>query len=359
MQTVFPCFLFTTGISTPAKHASTPALFKRAGILTVAGLLVNQSSALLGPSKMLSLGSWRLPGVLQRGAIASLVAAGDSYLPLGLLPVVLVAAWYGISKQYALSPDQPFACTHATAQSRIDCATFGASHLHQPSSRFDPEGLLGSVLTAPVSVMLGSYFKRGMVAATTYLTGLRQPRATLFPVQNSGASAHSLGPLAESARGTLGAVASALAMAGLASGVLTYLTPYPTPASKALWTPVFVGQTTAISIGYWAVSDVLVALTRFEQVPFTVRKALSVLVDRIECLGRMSLEGYLISCVAQVLLQTRGESSVWAFARAGFEAIGVSRTWSGVGVSLLLSVGIMEVVRPMERRGWRIRMIGR
>lgn len=347
--------MFTSGVSPRLKEVSAKTVIRRAGILTAAGLFVNQAPSILEPSKLLHIGSWRLPGVLQRAAVASVVASGDKFLPLGVLPVALLAVWYGVSKQWAHAPQQPFACTHATAQSRIDSAVLGASHLHQPESRFDPEGILGSVLTAPVSILLGSYFKRAMVAATTYLTGLRQPRATLFPILNTGASAHPLSQTASAVLPALGAFGTALAFAGVSSGVLTYLAPYATPASKALWTPSFVGQTTAYSIAYWAASDVLVALTRFEEVPSKIRAGAEFIVDRLETLGRMSLEGYLLSVVGSVLFTAGGESSVWSYAIRALEAVGVSGKWAGVGVSLALSVGILEAVRPLEKKGWKIR----
>lgn len=267
----------------------------------------------------------------------------------------MIAAWYGISKKWAFSEAQPFPCKNATAQSRVDTAVFGASHLHEPAANFDPEGILSSVLTAPVSIILGNYFKRAMVAVTTYLTGLRQPRATLFPVLNTGASTHHLSTTTEALLPIAGGVATALAFAGLSAGLLTKLAPYPTPASKALWTPAFVGQTTAYSIGYWAISDVLVALTRIESLPAFVKKGLTAVVDRLESLGRMSLEGYILQVAAQVLFSLGGDSSVWSYGRSALEAVGLSSKWAGFGVSVALSVGILEAIRPLERKGWTVR----
>lgn len=347
---MFPCFLFTSGISSPPRALPTRKLVRRAGVLVGLGVLVNQIPKLFNPRSFLDVSTIRLPGVLQRTGIASLVASLDAYLPTGVLPAALVGLWYLVSRRFSLTPDRPFVCGAVTAQSRLDVKVFGASHLHQPAERFDPEGLLGSLLTSPVSILLGRLFRQSLIAVNSYVTGLRQPRASMFPPSNPKADVSSLPPLVGRCLPHLAAAGTAIAFAQLTSGVLGRLAPYPTPESKALWTPRFVGRTTAWSIGYWAFSDVLVALTRLDGLHPKLKRLLDGVVDRVETLGRMSLEGYLVSCLGQALLQAGGSSSAWSTARSALEAIGASTSVAGVTVSLAFGFAVVELVGELERR---------
>ena len=159
---VFPAFIFTMGAALPiaiarrrAAGASTKDLYRhicvRVVVLVVFGLVLNAVSAAPQISPL------RIPGVLQRIALAYLVAAivvlhVRQARWLVVAAVLLVGHWalltlvpFGGHAAGTISPD-------ANLARFVDIRVFGRHALAIP---IDPEGLLGT-LTASASAVLGA-----------------------------------------------------------------------------------------------------------------------------------------------------------------------------------------------------------
>ncbi|KAH8680794.1 hypothetical protein BX600DRAFT_445069 [Xylariales sp. PMI_506] len=280
-DTIFPCFAFLSGMS--------PAPARRSLGLIGLGLSLNTVSAVAYGKHV------RLPGVLQRLGLASLIANEPH---LGLLrkwngtPLILL--WYaitllGVSRSNAQNPlahpNYPAAETSTIAQTRIDKLAFGQS-LHTPS--FDPEGLLGSLTTA-VSMIVGRSF------TTANLTVL-QKAITATSMVITGESLH-------------------------------FLAPKYAPISKGLWTPSFVLISSGISIlKYLAVERAIPYL------PVDVQ-------DILQAVGRRSLEAYIISTLLTMLIRLGGEKSIL---KQGINKIG--RITGSAVADFIMSLGLTGTV---------------
>jgi predicted acyltransferase len=135
---VFPGFLFVVGASLALSKPTVGRLVRRCLLLIVVGLLLNAIFTGISPL--------RLPGVLQRIGLASLVAGllmvrTSRAVQLSAIPVLLVGWWGAIE----WDPDLP---------ARVDQAVLGRSHLYRRGP-LDPEGLL-STLPSVATVLLGA-----------------------------------------------------------------------------------------------------------------------------------------------------------------------------------------------------------
>jgi predicted acyltransferase len=215
---VFPAFVFTMGLALPmaiarrrAAGASTSDLYRHIGVrvmlLFALGLVLNAVTAWPAISPL------RIPGVLQRIALAYLVA-GIVVLHARFMGWLLVAAALLIG-HWALLAFVPFG-GHAggTVTPDENLARFIDTHVlgrHALAIPIDPEGLLGT-LTASASAVLG---------ATAGEMIRRQP---------AGAN-----------------LARALAVGGVAAIAGGWLWSFVLPWSKPLWTGSFALVTAGIT----------------------------------------------------------------------------------------------------------------
>jgi predicted acyltransferase len=167
---VFPAFVFIMGVSMPfafarriAASASTRDLYwriaRRAGLLIVLGLALNSLAALQTGTPL------RLPGVLQRLALAYVLASvAVIHLDRRRWSAVIVAALLG---HWALLTLVPFGgnpvgtmTPEANLARYVDSALLGRHALTIP---IDPEGLLGTVpaaATALIGAVIGALIQR-------------------------------------------------------------------------------------------------------------------------------------------------------------------------------------------------------
>ncbi|KAG0151268.1 hypothetical protein CROQUDRAFT_36966 [Cronartium quercuum f. sp. fusiforme G11] len=287
-DTIFPCFLFTSGL---AEKVAGPSTFRkslrRAILLNLLGVAFNNVlPRILGRSQRGDLFEWRtyrLPSVLGRLGIASLISAS------GLSPPLLIALWHLLASSRPLDP--PGVSTQAV----IDRAAFGTEHLYDRVTGFDPEGLLGSFLTAPVSLILGRQ------AYEIFNQGLRPSYSMII--------------------------------------TLFSLFRPKTPATKPHWTPTFTGITTLTSLLYWKTASFL---TRFK-----ASKALAIL-------GRCSLEVYLLSSFFHIALT---ETGIWgSLDKVLSQRFGFSNEVVSTTISSILAVGMVPVANLLSKYGWFIRL---
>ena len=236
-DTIYPAFLFMVGMALPfsmsrhldgrlARWRALPRIARRTILLFALGLLVNGFPLLLGEHESV-LGHLRIPGVLQRIAIAYLLGAVivvylrpryQILVTIGLL----LGYWAGlewISVPHfgagALSP-------HGNLAAFVDRSIFGPAHMYGSGTLgYDPEGLLGSVV-ATAGVLAGSW------AGT--LMRARRPMAVTF---------------------------SALASAGMAAIGLGYLWGRVLPINKRMWTPSYVLLMSGLALAALAVCHLL------------------------------------------------------------------------------------------------------
>lgn len=172
---IFPFFLFIVGVSLTFSFAArrergahTTALLvaaaRRAAILFVLGLLLHAFPS-FDPATL------RIPGVLQRIALAYLAAAA-LYLLLTRRALIAAAAvlLLGYWALLTLIPVPGGAAgvlePGADLGAYIDRAVFGTQHLWSQSRTWDPEGLL-STLPAIGTVLLGSFAGEWLRSART------------------------------------------------------------------------------------------------------------------------------------------------------------------------------------------------
>ncbi|HZT68002.1 MAG TPA: heparan-alpha-glucosaminide N-acetyltransferase domain-containing protein [Acidimicrobiales bacterium] len=167
-DTIFPAFLFMVGVSMAfslPRHGDRRGVWariaRRVVLLFALGLLVNGFPLLLGGGGSV-LGHLRIMGVLQRIALAYLIAAAAVLLLRVEAQVVLVAAlligywalltWVPVPGhgRHMLTPSGSLAAW-------VDRTVLGSAHMYgggRPG--YDPEGLLGS-LPAAAGVLIGHW----------------------------------------------------------------------------------------------------------------------------------------------------------------------------------------------------------
>jgi predicted acyltransferase len=281
-DTIFPCFAFLSGMSpAPAR--------RNVGIIGL-GLGLHAVSAVAYGKPAV-----RIPGVLQRLGVASLIANEPRLAFLRRYQgAPLMLMWYAITLLGASKtsidnplahPDYPGADMPGIAQTRIDKLFFG-ERLYRPA--YDPEGLLGSLTTA-ISMQIGRWFE------DRNLTVLQKAVASIGMI-TVGEAFH-------------------------------FLLPKYASISKSLWTPSFVLVTSGISIlKYLALEGALPYL------PTTIK---SLLV----AVGNRSLEVYAISTLLTMLLRIGGQQSCVA---RGMRLIG--RATGTASADFIIGMGLTGIV---------------
>ncbi|CAH7673092.1 hypothetical protein BY996DRAFT_6412318 [Phakopsora pachyrhizi] len=331
-DTLFPCFLFTSGLATTrpttsVNRKSSKYIRKqvvRASKLIVLGIIYNNvMPRMVGsdPRGMLDFSTYRIPSVLGRIGMASVVSSLESYfdIPTPILSGFLGTIWYFAARSNVLVP------IGSSTQSKLDCLVFGRNHLYDPANGFDPEGLLGSLLSAPISILMGryvaAYFSSSPSLSTTDKQVLDQPARII-------------------SLGVLGCLLTGL---------------FPSPSSKSYWTPTFIGQSTSLSMIYYSLSQ---ALTKFQ--------SSSVLVKVFENLGKRSLEIFFLSSFVSQLVRDGGTFKNILFKTIGeydhrdfiFKKIIDRLNFSDVQVgflrSSLICLGMIPSSYLMVRFGWKI-----
>ncbi|MBW0516916.1 hypothetical protein O181_056631 [Austropuccinia psidii MF-1] len=155
-DTLFPCFVFTSGLAEAVSigNPNDPNPIRKAALRAIKLVLLgigynNVLPRLISPNQppLLELSTWRIPSVLSRHGLSSLVGSFESVLNLRppIFPAVLALIWY------LLAGRQPFQSPSSTAQAKLDRFLWGSRHLYDPKAGFDPEGFLA---TQAISIAL-------------------------------------------------------------------------------------------------------------------------------------------------------------------------------------------------------------
>ena len=236
-DTIFPAFLFMVGVALPfslARHLDGRAprrsallrIGRRVLLLVALGLLVNGFPLLLGNGHSV-IGTLRLPGVLQRIAVAYLVAAVAALFLRPRQQVVLAATLllgYWAALRWAPVPGYGAGAltAHGNVAAWVDRTIFGPRHMYGGGAPgYDPEGLLGSVVAA-AGVLFGNW--AGML--------LRARPTRRFTV-------------------------TALGTAALGAGGAGLLWSHDVPINKRMWTPSYVLLMTGLCLAALALCHVL------------------------------------------------------------------------------------------------------
>ncbi|ANB14762.1 hypothetical protein AWJ20_2369 [Sugiyamaella lignohabitans] len=247
-DTVFPTFTFLSGMS------YTP--WRRSACLVGLGLAYNSISVIYRGNSFQP----RFLGVLQRTGLSSLLfnagVSPNSDIRYFGYPVVATGLWTIVSTLLADDSSHPFADPSTSAQTKIDTFVFSSHSLYK--KEYDPEGLLGCVMTS-VTMWLGSW----------YISSKLSPIESLL----TGGSLASLGIL------------------------LSKAFPQYVPISKPYWSPTF----TLVAGGYSIVKYSLIELA----IPYLP----DFISYGLECLGRRSIEVYFSSAILHSILHKFGVDS--------------------------------------------------
>lgn len=270
----FPLFMLVAGMGLAMqthRRMPWPRLLRRFMTLLVLGLLVN---AWLGAGADVS--SLRVPGVLQRIALAGLVGAvivaltGRRWWAAGIAAVVVAAGW-GLALQVASAGcpgglPTPEGC--GTFYD-VDVAAFGAAHVYQQGQAgHDPEGIVSTV--GALASLLAGY------AAAMLLHRLRSRTAAVRS-------------------------AAMLAMAGCWLALLPVFLLLQ-PVAKRLWTPSFMAVHAALGMAVLA-GTVLAFDTPLRSA--VLRRFADVLAWPLVALGRNALVLWVgVFVVAKVRVAT-------------------------------------------------------
>ncbi|CDK28210.1 unnamed protein product [Kuraishia capsulata CBS 1993] len=288
-DTIFPCFSFLTGFS------GRPVPFVK-NLQTIGlGLCFNALPILVNGGRL------RLPGVLQRHGLASIILSASPEKGY-IFPVLSTATWFAISVFLAADPKDPFTKPEDTAQQRIDKPIF-KDRIY--SSSYDPEGLLGALMTA-VTIWSGTWFSRQGFSLIEAL-----------------------------------ACGSAL----LATGkLLSLASPKFLPVSKPLWSPTF----TLMTSGYSICKCALVKAS-IPYLPVSLLRALGTV-------GKKSMEVYFFGEILDIALKYGGSKSIWVKAKSWLESR-VGSTISEIIMILSSDVALAAFAFACSRYDWSIRLL--
>jgi predicted acyltransferase len=333
-DTVFPAFLFMVGVSTHFSldryiHGGVPRrlalvrIGRRVVLLFALGLLVNGFAPLLGSGGAV-LANLRIPGVLQRIAIAYLLAAlAVLYLRPRYQVVValclLLGYWAALSWVSVPGYGAGVLTPHGNVGAWVDRTVFGPAHMWQSGTLgYDPEGLLGSIVAAS-GVLFG------------YWTGMFLR-------------------IYRSRRVTLGALASA-SIFGTGVGLLWSRV---LPINKSMWTPSYVMLTAGLTLGALTVCHLLFdgkrRFTRALALPLRVLGS-----NAIVLYVGTELTGSALNSYHHAMGSTRGlEIPVWLWYRY------LEPTFGRSGGSLVFALAVLGawsvVVAIMYRLRWFVRV---
>jgi len=177
---IFPFFIFITGVSTAfsfaarvargdAKNALLRSVLRRSAILFLLGLLLH------GFPNYLDLSHLRIPGVLQRIAVAYLLSA-CAYLYLGrngrIIATAALLIGYWVLQTMVPVPGGFTGVLEPGMDlgAYIDRIVFTSDHLWSQARTWDPEGLLSTlpaIATAMIGAFVGDWLRSGHDAPTT------------------------------------------------------------------------------------------------------------------------------------------------------------------------------------------------
>jgi predicted acyltransferase len=191
---IFPFFVFMVGVSMAysfrkfeSGQAKTPALGKvvqRTVVLILLGLLLNSSGQWLGliagERTEISFATIRLPGVLQRIALAYLGASlVVLYCPMKVRWLIGVVLLFGYAAVLLLLPRGETVTNRLSPSGNIvrvvDLAVLGPNHMYTQArdEKTDPEGLLSTlpaIVTALLGFAVGRYLQRDLAQTQKVLT---------------------------------------------------------------------------------------------------------------------------------------------------------------------------------------------
>ena len=235
MDTVFPTFLFLSGVTFPFSAAKSrekgatdlqiaPKALRRCALLVLLGLVHD------GPLLRFDFAHLRVWSVLGRIGVAWFAAAAlylrfRTKARIGIAAAILAGA--ALFTRFVLAPDAPPGASPFSPEGNFGCwldRTLTAGHIYRPL--FDPEGFAGlvpAVVTAMLGMFAGELVRRGGVL----------PKRKCLDLAAAGAGLLALG----------------LALSPVC------------PVNKALWSPSFVlvvgADSTFLLLAFYAVMDVL------------------------------------------------------------------------------------------------------
>jgi hypothetical protein len=240
------------------------------------GVVYKLLPLLASPSSLLRYQDYRLPTVLGRIGLSTSIASASLLLPAGIFAIGSTAAWFLLRRLYS-GPGE-YSDPSQSVDSKVDVAVLGRRHLGQVNEGFDAEGLIGSLLTTPLTALAGHYTQQ---ALSHY-----RPFATSDPLtatlQWSGLSVLSV------------------FLGRAAASILTFLT--GVPSSKPYWTPTFVVQTGFTSLAGYASVEAFYQLTAASTRLPILHSALELVLFRSRVIGERSLLFYMLHEPALALL---------------------------------------------------------
>jgi predicted acyltransferase len=257
----------------------------------------------------------------------------------------MAGTWWWICIRFSRNPTSPFAFPGDTAQAFIDEKIFRAKHLYNPGIPFDPEGMLGSLLTAPISILLGIYFARWINRGPWFY----------FSTMASAASK----PLELK----LNVWSQTLFTAWVFYKPITFfLKRIPggangTPVMKELWTPPFVTKMYGISLLGWVGCDMLQYFRERAEAKLEARrklweKALINFTRRVETFGKNSMTNYFVHTLLILALKSklgRGTTkSIWSLGNDGLQKLGLRERWRAFILSAITTWLAMEITLQMK-----------
>lgn len=330
---IFPFFVFISGMAMPISLGRRAALgddklrllvqtARRAATIIAIGLLLNWIPSF-------NLAELRIPGVLQRLGLCTLLAApivlwwgwrGQLAWALALLAgyaaamlLIPVPGADGIVRMGALLPGQDLA-------SFIDRALLGEAHLWKQAKTWDPEGLLSTV-PAVATQLFG-------VLAGQWLLSRREPGEKAMWFMVSGLACLWIGQVLDA---------------------------WLMPINKNLWTPSYVFAMAGwaqlvFACCYWLLDAMPLPLARARM----ARLAKPLLVFGMNALFIFALSGLVAKLLASV--KPDGQTSLKALLYAPIQQLGLAP----VNASLLYALGFLSamyvVAWVMWKKQWFIKV---
>lgn len=330
---IFPFFVFISGMAMPISLGRRAALgddklrllvqtARRAATIIAIGLLLNWIPSF-------NLAELRIPGVLQRLGLCTLLAApivlwwgwrGQLAWALALLAgyaaamlLIPVPGADGIVRMGALLPGQDLA-------SFIDRALLGEAHLWKQAKTWDPEGLLSTV-PAVATQLFG-------VLAGQWLLSRREPGEKAMWFMVSGLACLWIGQVLDA---------------------------WLMPINKNLWTPSYVFAMAGwaqlvFACCYWLLDAMPLPLARARM----ARLAKPLLVFGMNALFIFTLSGLVAKLLASV--KPDGQTSLKALLYAPIQQLGLAP----VNASLLYALGFLSamyvVAWVMWKKQWFIKV---
>jgi predicted acyltransferase len=295
-DTIFPCFSFISGMLLK-KDRVIP--IRKSLQLVGLGMTFNFIPTVIEGEKFRPL------GVLQRHGLSSIILnnlVSPDIRNSVLFPISLTTIWYLTSIFLADDKSNPFKNQIGTAQQKIDSPFFKNRTYEE---NFDPEGLLGSLMTS-VTIWSGSWFiQQNFTNLQTFLVG------------------------------------SSFLITGIS---LKSLSPNYFSISKPLWTPSFV-----LTSNGWNILKYLFVKLSIPYLPTSIENLLSLV-------GRYSIEVYFIGEILLLLLkfEYRGKKSIWKFCEYKLSNVfgkGTSQTI----LTILFDATLIGFAALCNTYGWKLR----